>query len=123
MTDADKAVLRDVVDDFMLRATQEQKCGALYQAILRERMSEEMAICGANTEQPAEPNPSDTDPAAAEPTEPRDHSPKPANFIPRDGLLARCVRMLAAEGHSQARIARELRLNKRTVTRLLQQGV
>jgi hypothetical protein len=114
-------VLRDVVDDFMLRATPEQKCGALYQAILRERQSEEMAICGADTEQPAEPSLSDTDPAA-EPTEPC-HRPKPANFIPRDGVLARCVRMLAAEGNSQARIARELRLNKRTVTRLLQQKV
>ena len=31
--------------------------------------------------------------------------------------------MLAAEGYSQARIARELRLNKRTVTRLLQRKV
>jgi hypothetical protein len=46
------------------------------------------------------------------------HTPKPANFIPRDGLLARCVKMLRAEGYSQARIARELRLNKRTVSRL-----
>jgi len=56
---------------------------------------------------------------AAEPTESGEDSPKPANFIPRAGLLARCVRMLAAEGHSQARIARELRLNRRTVTHLL----
>lgn len=56
---------------------------------------------------------------ATEPTEPGEDSLKPANFIPRDGLLARCVRMLAAESHSQARIARELRLNRRTVARLL----
>jgi hypothetical protein len=72
----------------------------------------------SSTEGLAEPGLADAD-HAAEPTESSEKSPKPANFIPRDGLLARCVRMLAAEGHSQARIARELRLNRRTVTRLL----
>jgi len=43
---------------------------------------------------------------------------KPANWIPRDGLLARAVRRFREEGHSLSRIARELRLNRRTVSRL-----
>ena len=43
---------------------------------------------------------------------------KPANWIPRDGLLARAVRLFRKEGHSQSRIGRELRLNRRTVSRL-----
>jgi hypothetical protein len=43
---------------------------------------------------------------------------KPANWIPRDGLLARAVRLFRSEGHSQSFIARELRLNRRTVSRL-----
>jgi hypothetical protein len=43
---------------------------------------------------------------------------KPPNWIPRDGLLARAVRLFRKEGHSQSNIARELRLNRRTVSRL-----
>ena len=43
---------------------------------------------------------------------------KPANWIPRDGLLARAVRGFRHEGHSLSRIARELRMNRRTVSRL-----
>jgi hypothetical protein len=43
---------------------------------------------------------------------------KPPNWIPRDGLLARAVRLFRTEGHSQSNIARELRLNRRTVSRL-----
>jgi DNA-binding transcriptional regulator LsrR (DeoR family) len=53
----------------------------------------------------------------------REDGAKPPNFIPRDGLLARCVRMLVSEGFSQSRIARELRLNKRTVSRLLNEQI
>ena len=56
---------------------------------------------------------------AAEPAESGEDGRKPANFIPRDGLLARYVKELVAEGYSQARIGRELRLNRRTVARLL----
>jgi hypothetical protein len=43
---------------------------------------------------------------------------KPANWIPRDELLARAVRPFRQEGHSLSRIARELRVNRRTVSRL-----
>jgi hypothetical protein len=43
---------------------------------------------------------------------------KPPNWIPRDGLLARAVRLFRGEGHSQSYIGRELRLNRRTVSRL-----
>jgi DNA-binding NarL/FixJ family response regulator len=56
-----------------------------------------------------------------EPTESGEERLKPANFIPRGGLLARCVKVLVAEGHSQAQIARELRLNRRTVARLFRE--
>jgi hypothetical protein len=45
-------------------------------------------------------------------------SGKPPNWIPRNGLLARAVRLFRKEGHSQSEIARELRLNRRTVSRL-----
>lgn len=43
---------------------------------------------------------------------------RPPNWIPRDGLLARAVRLFRGEGHCQSHIARELRLNRRTVSRL-----
>lgn len=46
------------------------------------------------------------------------YKPKPPNWIPRDGLLARAVRLFRSEGHSKSHIARELRLNRRTVSRL-----
>ena len=46
--------------------------------------------------------------AADDLAEPIENIGKPANFIPSDGLLARCVRMLVAEGYSQTRVAREL---------------
>jgi hypothetical protein len=133
MTDAEKTALRDAIagiraagvrlyaegGSVKLEATPEQKKRIEpYVEVLREAKYEETAACLAAAETSAEPSLADAD-HAAERIESSDNGPKPANFIPRDGLLARCVRMLAAEGHSQARIARELRLNRRTVTRLL----
>ena len=44
---------------------------------------------------------------------------KQANWIPRDGLLAQAVQHFFERGHSQSEIAREFRLNRRTVSRLL----
>jgi hypothetical protein len=44
---------------------------------------------------------------------------KPANWIPRDGLLAQAVQHSFEQGHSQSEIAREFRLNRRTVSRIL----
>ena len=123
MTDAEKMLLRDAIagvrstgakiylkrDKVLIRATPEQKERITSQVdLLRQRKRkeiEEIAACLAEADDQAESI--------------EDNS-KPVNFIPRDGLLARCVRMLRAEGYSQARIARELRLNKRTVACLLQ---
>jgi DNA invertase Pin-like site-specific DNA recombinase len=45
-------------------------------------------------------------------------SKKPGNWIPPDSLLARAVRQFRAEGFSKTRLARELKINRRTVARL-----
>lgn len=134
MTDTEKAALQDAItgirgagakvyvegEAVLLEATPEQKqVIAPHLEVLSQRTLATIASCLADWRQPVEPGPDRG--SAVDPVESSENSPKPANFIPRDGFLARCVRMLAAEGHSQARIARELRLNKRTVTRLLQQ--
>ena len=125
-TNARKALVRDAIagiraagakfsmvgNTVVVRATPEQKqCIEPYADILQNGKRDEIESCLVEADQPTDP------------IEACQSIPKPANFIPRDGLLARCVRMLATEGYSQTRIARELRLNRRTVASLLQPEV